>query len=386
MQSVVADVVEAQKDIAEVHNDVRELVDESRKRPEDVAAAMNEEAMGMAKAELQGKLEEAIDPLEDLGLFPFDLLGQALKNMAPACMARVSQKFQRFVSKLGMSGFIHLIMVEMLPVYFFCYSVYNILVTMLIEAKKEENNGLKWPSFDKVQECLHEFAQGLIWLEGHIDSKQCYDEKITSYPMTSLDDETLRAKALGIINYGCLLSCGLLWLLVVGSFLCRARCVIRRVPFQSGEYLQFSYSIRQTFLYRYLAGLIALGALLSIVAVAAAAAQGGLLKWFLETQLVNLVMVVLSARAFIVPTKPKFNFKHVDFAELRFNRGSFFQTNGSFATILGNALLQCSRSKQFRRSLMDRLDQPNDWEHVMKVCLLDKVSTSTEAERSTPDV
>lgn len=378
------DVVEAQKDIAEAHKDVKELMDEGRKRPEDVAAAMNEEAMGMANAELQGKLEEAVDPLDDLGLFPFDLLGQALKNMVPTCMTRVSQKFQRCVSNLGMSGFIHLIFVEMLPVYFFVYSVYNLLVTMLIESQKEVRKSLEWPSFDKVEKCLHKFAQGLIWLEYHIDTKKCYDKEITSYPETSLDDETLNAKALGVVNYGCLLSCGLLWLLVVGSFLCRARCMIWRVPFQSGEYLQFSYAIRQTFMFRYLAGLIALGALLGILGVAAAAAQGGLLPWFLETQLANLVVVVLSARAFIVPTKPKFNFKHVDFAGLRFKRGSFFQTNGSFATILGNALLQCSRSQQFRRSLMDRLDQPNDWERVVKVCLLD--NTSTAAEKNTPDV
>jgi len=128
-----------------------------------------------------------------------------------------------------------------------------------------------------------------------------------------------------------------------------------------------------------------LGALLGIVAVAAAAAQGDLLGWFLESQLCNLVMVVLSARAFIAPVKPKFNFKHVDFVGLCFKRGSFFQTNSSFATILGNALLQCSRSQQFRRSLMDRLDQPNDLEYVMKVCLLDNTST-TAAKRNTPDV
>jgi len=384
MQSVVVDVVDAQKDIAEAHKNFKELVDESRKRPEDVASAMNEEAMGMANAELRGKLEEAVDPLDDLGLFPFDLLGKALKNLVPTCMARVSQKFQRCVSNLGMSGFIHLILVEMLPVYFFCYSVYNLLFTILIESQKEVNKGLAWPSFDKVEKCLQKFAQGLIWLNYHIDSKKCYDKEITSYPETSLDDETLNAKALGAINYGCLLSCGLLWLLVVGSFVCRARCMIWRVPFQSGEYLQFSYSIRQTFLYRYLSGLIALGAVLGIVGVAAAAAQGDLLGWFLETQLANLVMMVLSARAFIVPVKPKFNFKHVDFAGLRFKRGSFFQTNGSFATILANALLQCSRSQQFRRSLTDRLDRPDDWEHVMKVCLLD--NTSTAAEKSTPNV
>merc|ERR1712217_859663 len=83
----------------------------------------------------------------------------------------------------------------------------------------------------------------------------------------------------------------------------------------SGEYLQFSYTVRQGFLYPYVAG-------------------------------------------------------------IRFRRASFWQMNGSFALLYGNALFQCSRNKQFRRHLMDKLEQPNDWEHVLQICLQDDTTTS----------
>lgn len=96
----------------------------------------------------------------------------------------------------------------------------------------------------------------------------------------------------------------------------------------------------------------------------------------IETQLMNGVIVIFSSRAFTVPVKPKFNFKQADVTGICFRRASFWQANGSFALLYGNALLQCSRSKQFRRRLMDKLEQPNDWEHVLQICLQESTTTS----------
>eukprot|EP00931_Biecheleriopsis_adriatica_P093122 TRINITY_DN66876_c0_g1_i1.p1 TRINITY_DN66876_c0_g1~~TRINITY_DN66876_c0_g1_i1.p1 ORF type:complete len:399 (-),score=68.48 TRINITY_DN66876_c0_g1_i1:383-1402(-) len=335
--------------------------------------------MDMAKGEVQSKLEEALDPLEEVGLFPFNLLGQALKQLIPTCMTTLSQQFQQCISNVGMSGFIHLIVIEMLPVYFFCYSVYNILDTVILEAKKYDLRKESWPSFDKVETCLQQFASDLLWTQKHFSAKDCYKEEINA-PYKYDQDVPWNALIPSYVLQGCLLLCGLLWVVVVGSFLCHVRCTFWRVPFQSGRYLQFTYTVQQGCLYRYVAGFIALGALLSIIAVAVACAKGELLLWFIQSQLCNVVMVVLSARAFIVPTKPKFNFKHADFAGIRFRRTSFFQINGSFATVFGNALLQCSRSKQFRRRLMNTLEQPDDWERVMDVCLHDYTATSSKAD------
>merc|ERR1712087_383456 len=177
------------------------------------------------------------------------------------------------------------------------------------------------------------------------------------------------------MGYGCLFLCISLWLVVVGSFLCRTKCAFWRMPFQSGEYLQFSYTVRQGFLYRYVAGTIAIGACLGIFYVLASAYPDRF-GWMIRTQLTDMVMVALSARVFIVPFEPKFNFKHADFAGIRFRRASFWQMNGSFALLYGNALLQCSRSKQFRRHLMARLEQPNEWEHVLQICLQESTTTS----------
>merc|ERR1711870_202033 len=47
-----------------------------------------------------------------------------------------------------------------------------------------------------------------------------------------------------------------------------------------------------------------------------------------------------------------------------------------YCTLYANALLQCSRSKQFRRHLMARLEQPNEWEHVLQICLQESTTTS----------
>merc|ERR1712050_616561 len=158
--------------------------------------------------------------------------------------------------------------------------------------------------------------------------------------------------------------CITLCLVMLGSFLRHTKCAFWRMPFQSGKYLQFSYTVRQGFLYRYVSGSIALGACFSIFYVLFAGRS--MMGFLLQTQLTNMVMVALSARAFIVPFKPKFNFKHADFAGIRFRRASVWQMNGSFALLYGNALFQCSRSKQFRRHLMARLEQPNDWNMCCK--------------------
>merc|ERR1712203_842598 len=110
------------------------------------------------------------------------------------------------------------------------------------------------------------------------------------------EDFTITTRTAGTIFFGCLFLCTTLWLVVVGSFLRHTKCAFWRVPFQSGEYLQFSYTVRQGFLYRYVSGAIAVGACLSIFYVLGASFPDAI-AFLIQTQLTNMVMVVLSARA-----------------------------------------------------------------------------------------
>jgi len=363
-----------------VVQDAQSVYEESQRRPEDVASKTNEEAMDKAKEEFQGHVDEALDPLDELGLFPFDLLGKAMKKMIPTCMTQLNQKFERCISSWGMSGFLHLIMVEMLPVYFFVYSVYTLLFTIIVEIGKENAKNYSWSSdheqgpYEQVNTCLNKWASDMIWFEGAFDWKVCYRKSKTGFLEYQHEPIDATTGTSGGIFFGCLLLCITLCLVMLGSFLRHTKCAFWRMPFQSGKYLQFSYTVRQGFLYRYVSGAIALGACFSIFYVLFAGRS--MMGFLIQTQLTSMVMVALSARAFIVPFKPKFNFKHADFAGIRFRRASFWQMNGSFALLYGNAILQCSRSKQFRRHLMDRLEQPNDWEHVLHICLQEDTTTS----------
>jgi len=81
-------------------------------------------------------------------------------------------------------------------------------------------------------------------------------------------------------------------------------------------------------------------------------------RWFVQNQLVNLIMAIVSARAFLTPTKSKFECK--DLHQLSFKRPTFFQTNGAIATTFSNALIQSLRGKQFRTSLVNIFEKSED--------------------------
>jgi len=215
--------------------------------------------------------------------------------------------------------------------------------------------------------------------EGVFDFRVCFTNKTTGTLDCKYNEHMDLSDALtGLITWTCLILCIALWLVVVGSFVRHTKGAFWRIPFQSGEYLQFSFTVRQQSPYRYVSGAIAVGAVFAVFCLfVQGMAMGGeeLVQYMLETQMSTMVVVILSGRAFFAPTKPKFNFKHADFAGIRFRRASFWQTNGSFALLFGSALIQASRSRQFRRRLMDKLEQPEDWEHVLNVCVQESTTT-----------
>jgi len=104
-----------------------------------------------------------------------------------------------------------------------------------------------------------------------------------------------------------------------------------------------------------------------------------MLGWFVQNQLANLIVVVVSARAFLTPTKPKFEYKELQ--QLNFKRPTFFQTNGTFATTFSNALIQCVRGEQFRTPLVNMLEKSEDWELALKLCVASQGATGTNGNK-----
>jgi hypothetical protein len=92
-----------------------------------------------------------------------------------------------------------------------------------------------------------------------------------------------------------------------------------------------------------------------------------------------MIVVVVSARAFLTPTKPKFEYEKLE--QLSFKRPSFFQTNGTFAASLSNALIQSVRGEEFRTALVNMLEKPEDWELALKLCMVNQSKTASSGNK-----
>lgn len=103
----------------------------------------------------------------------------------------------------------------------------------------------------------------------------------------------------------------------------------------------------------------------------------GLLGWFVQNQVMNLFVVAVSARSFLAPTKPKFQCNNLE--QIMFKRPSFFQTNGGFAVVLSDALIQTKRDQRLRKSLLKVLGEGMKWREVIHLCM-DGASTDSDAE------
>jgi len=74
------------------------------------------------------------------------------------------------LSSLPCSGFLHLVLIEMLSVYIFYFSTQNVLRQAVIAAKKYETKDKEWPEAAKVDKCLNEIANRFVWLGDHFDA------------------------------------------------------------------------------------------------------------------------------------------------------------------------------------------------------------------------
>lgn len=352
---------------------------ELKKAPEDIEAQAVAKKITAAEKRIQSELCQAIDDyLEDELLPPLDSIVKVLKKMVPKCTVAIKTKLDKCLSSLPCSGLLHLVLIEMMPVYIFYYSVQNTFTQAIVAIDKHVHEDSVWPEVAKVNKCLNEYANRLLWLREYMEPSVCFDSNTVEPPYNAGEDDSGLAWIMGAINYICLLLCCLLWLVVVGNFVWRNSCRIW-VRYHSGQYLRCAFFTRRSYLYRYICGLIGLGAVFAISYAAGMCARLNMFGWFVQNQLTNMIVVIISARAFLTPTKPKFEYE--DLHQLSFKRPTFFQTNGSFATTLSNALIQCVRGEQFRTPLVNMLEKSEDWELALKLCVTSQGSTGNNGNK-----
>lgn len=131
-------------------------------------------------------------------------------------------------------------------------------------------------------------------------------------------------------------------LYIVVAFCCRGLCPKRLCD---GSYLPFCVDAKRKVIYRYLVGLLTIGATMTLAGLLVLVFHKEIIGWFLQNSLLGILITALSMRSFTRPFRPKFNtFDSTtgNFGELQFQR-KFFQGSGGFGIRFSSALLQASR-------------------------------------------
>lgn len=321
------------------------------------------------------------DDLEDTLMPPLDTIVAGMRSAIPSVVKSAKTQLDKFFASLPFSAILHLVLIETMTIWIFLYSVVNVLTSLVKEGSIERNQGAAMelldpedrlvPPAERMNPCLDEYARRIVWPHtGEMMSDwDCYDKDLVDGPYEPEEDDTGVAWVMSLFSYGCVLLCVLLWLVVVGNFLWHTSCRFW-VRYQSGEYLKASYMTRRNPLYRLVCGLLGTCAVLAIGVMALMTAKLGVIEWFLSSQLTNLFVVLTSARSFLAPTKPKFEYSELH--QLNFKRSTFFQTNGAFAVKLSDALIQSARGSQFRGPLVNLLANKKDWEKALRICFVGK--------------
>lgn len=347
-----------------------------KKNPEDLEQQAVTDKMAAAQKKVEDKLADGLetvvaDHLEDTLMPPLDMIVAGLQKAVPGVVKSAKSGLDKFFSSLPCSAIVHLVLIETLTIWIFYYSVMNTLTSMLkagaIVANSPTGDTMV-PNHEKTDHCMTVYARQTIWMEVPHCVTDCFDNNLVDGAWEECEDVGSE-KFLGFIHIGCFLMCMLLWLVVVGNF-CWHTSGRVWVRYHSGTYLKASYATRRSVPYRLVCGLLGISAFLTIAMILFICIQEGkgLFEWFLSTQLVNCFVVMASMRAFLAPTKPKFEYSELQ--QLNFKRPTFFQTNGGFAVKLSDALIQSARGSQFRAPLVKLLRKEGDWELAMRLCFV----------------
>jgi len=311
----------------------------------------------------EGK-DQIIDMADDWLPEPLNQAVRLLMKCIPIdqWIARVGN----YLSAKPGSALFHLMFFECLPVYFFVWSVRSYLRSFIVAINyrgMETDTGTGWKDLigrvDDVikeadgrpgikefsvylEECFQTKASKALALFDPmwINEERCVEDYAktrqmpTSFEIDQGDSEHPGLEFVQLEFRGTLLLSSIFVLYMLISFLCKAgfrsRC-------SSGAYFQFVLNRGKHIVYRYIAALFHLGALVVLVACVYFCSENNLLGWFVETQVTAMLIVIISMRYFTVPVKPKFTYDG-ELGNWEFKR-PFLGTTRSFVTTLNSALV-----------------------------------------------
>lgn len=317
-------------------------------------------------------VDDAVDSIDDRLLPPFDLLVMCIHRLIPTFVAKMIKTCSSVLMNMPFSGFFHTLSIDLLPLYVFYYSVQKTLKDILIAGATEltTRTNTEWANPRQTDPCVTQAADTIIWsmdLKNASDPGKCFHK---AYFNQTLKDPGLdevgqnRLKYFAYMNVLCCLLCFWLWLIVMLNFLLRNKWWVRM---QDGSYLKNALLAKRSRFYRYTSGLISIGMFLGVIAVAYVCHMFNIVGQMFRHVVPPVIAIFISGKAIILPTKPKFDYLALD--GVRASRPTFFQTNGSFMTTFGNALMQAARDPRYSKSLRSLLYQPETWPEVLSKCL-----------------
>merc|ERR1712060_655443 len=290
-----------------------------------------------------------------MGVPPLDMVVPLLTNALSQCAPKFIQQCWRGLERAlaNAPALLHLVAIEFLPMWFFMFSVRSVFKGAVVEGLKLGNDGdsqdnwmLKMLNKDGVgaqpdlQKKIDECPARQVSFQ--LDFRQCIDRFACAENLDDSCEFNGRDVLIMTIVWGAYLLVFALMLFVVISFCCRG-LMCKRLT--NSSYLKFCLDIKRSAIYHYVSGILYVMAALSLLGIFALVISQNLLEWFIQDELLAVVITALSMRAFTRPYRPKFS--TVDAAEGSFSdllfRRQFFEGSGGFSSRLSSALLQASR-------------------------------------------
>lgn len=304
-----------------------------------------------------------VDDLQDDDLFPLSLVVPTLKKCA---------EMLPWITKCPGSALIHLMTIEMLPVYFFYFSVLTLMKSIVAATtKKVDVDNATLPAGTKlevIEECLTTKANHLVW---QFSKEMLIDKCLHGEPEEEKDLDTMNypfpAMNMAMLSLCCVFVAFWLGKLLISGGL--------TWPCASSRYLKFIYTVRRSKPFRYIGYIFVCSSVLFIILSLMAAHFAEMLVWVLQNLLPTGIVVLAALRTFAFPTKPKFDYMKEAFVDIGFKRGSFFGTSSGFATKLSSALIQSSRGHNL--PLQDLLIKPEEWKTVRDMLIESKSEKSS---------
>jgi hypothetical protein len=117
---------------------------ELKKAPEDIEAQAVAKKITAAEKHIKSELCQAIDVLLDDELLPpLEIIVKVVKKMVPKCIVAVKTKLDKCFSNLPCLGFLHLVLIGMMAVHIFYYSVQNVFIQVVVAINKDMANALE---------------------------------------------------------------------------------------------------------------------------------------------------------------------------------------------------------------------------------------------------